>query len=568
MLNRIQKKVVFDCPGNTIVSASPGSGKTKTLVARAQHKLETIQPFKALALITYTNAGADEISDRLVDNEKTLFIGTIHRFCLEFILRPYGWIYGWSKPRIITFDELSEFLDSNKDLDFGENKIESIGQFKKNIKGELDTSNRWTDVETFTELFTLYNNFLGQKKAIDFNEILYRSYKIVSENDFVVTSLANKFYEISVDEFQDTNIFQYEIFKIINTKELCTFFLVGDPKQRILRFAGAIDCAFESASVDFDTPVEVLEEVYRSTTNIVNAYCSLFNNHPKLTNQSKYNTIDTKILIRETRKQTHDQIIEEIIETLITKCSASPNDIAILSPTWRDCLQVSKLLRSKYKVKGFGAFPHKSVGNSTFALLRAVVKFIYFGSIRNLRIVRRNVEMHLLENSLTLSESEFHFRTNQLISKVSEVVRDRSLINGILDLKKIFESIFQSEHSAFSELIQLINDEEAQQWSIERYFEVLAGVEGITVNTIHQSKGLEYEIVILNQINENKIPYQKYLGKIQGEYCYESLTEENTQDGKTLFYVGISRAMSFLVVLHGFKPSMFIDSLKNCNNLK
>lgn len=562
MLNYKQKKVVFEYPGNTIVSASPGSGKTKTLIARAQYKLESIPSFKSLALITYTNAGADEISDRLAVSENNMFIGTIHRFCLEFILRPFGWINSWNKPRIITFDELSEFLEANKDLDFGENKLENIGQFKKTLDGGLDFNKSWTDEETFKELYVIYTNFITEKKAIDFNEILYRSYKIVSENDFVVTSLANKFYEISVDEFQDTNIFQYEILKRINTKALCTFFMVGDQKQRILRFAGAIDKAFESASVDFNTPVEILEEVYRSTTNIVKAYCSLFDDHPEIINQSEYNNRGTKLFIRETRKENHDKAIEDIIETLISKCSAEPNNIAILSTTWRDCLQVSRLLRAKYKIKGLGAFPHKSVGNSTFALLRSIVRFIYSGSIRNLRIVRRNVEMHLLENNLTVLESEFDFRTNQLISKISEVKRSLLLIEGIIELKKIFESVFTINHSAFSELIDLINDEEAPLWTMERYFETLAGLEGITVNTIHQAKGLEYEIVILNHMNENKIPHQKYLGQINGKYCYAPLTKESIEDGRTLMYVGISRAKAFLAILHGFKPSMFINSLK------
>jgi len=94
----------------------------------------------------------------------------------------------------------------------------------------------------------------------------------------------------------------------------------------------------------------------------------------------------------------------------------------------------------------------------------------------------------------------------------------------------------------------------------------LSGIAGITVNTIHQAKGLEYDIVILNQINENKIPYQMYLGKQGRDYIYADLTEESIEDGRTLLYVGVSRAKAILIILHNWKPSMFIDKLKSVNN--
>ena len=259
MLNSKQRQVVYEMSGNTIVSASPGSGKTKTLVARAQHKLEIIPIHKSLALITYTNAGADEISYRLTDQDNKVFIGTIHRFCLEFILRPFGWVYGWHKPRVITYDELNEFVEEMKsEFDLGNNTLDELNKIKKNLDGNLDITVEWNHITDIKIVANSYYEFLQNKKAIDFNEILYRSYKIITENDFVATSLANKFYEISIDEFQDTNIYQYEILKAIQQKKTCTFFMVGDEKQRIYRFAGAIDKAFERASADFDAPIEIL----------------------------------------------------------------------------------------------------------------------------------------------------------------------------------------------------------------------------------------------------------------------------------------------------------------------
>ena len=563
MLNKKQRKVVYEMLGNTIVSASPGSGKTKTLVARAQHKLETIPLHKSLALITYTNAGADEISYRLADQDNKIFIGTIHRFCLEFILRPFGWIYGWHKPRVVTYDELNEFVEENKALDLGSSPLDELNKIKKTLDGNLDTTVDWnnsTDIQTVANAFY---DFLQNKKAIDFNEILYRSYKIISENDFIVTSLANKFYEILIDEFQDTNIYQYEILKAIQQKKTCTFFMVGDEKQKIYRFAGAIDKAFEKASNDFEAPIEILKITYRSTSNIINAYSSLFENHPKLTNESIYKTADYKVIFKETKKNDHNAILDCLAEHFINKMNVEPSEIAILSVQWRDALSVSKTLRSKFHVVGLGALPHKNLNNSTFNLIRCLSRFLHSSTVRSLRIIRRAIELHVLENNLMTSETEINFITNSLISKFTQVDKTLSLKDGILELQKIFDAVFKVFHSAFTELLSLLDEEEVTQWTFEKYIETLSGIAGITINTIHQAKGLEYEVVILNEINEGKIPYQVW-NKSNKEYL--PLTEESREDGRTLLYVGVSRAKAVLVVLHNWKPSMFIQALRAVNN--
>lgn len=562
MLNDKQKKVVYGLTGNTIVSASPGSGKTKTLVARAQHKLNSLPLHKSLALITYTNAGADEIAFRLADRDNLVFVGTIHRFCLEYILRPFGWLYDWHKPRVVTYDELSEFVEINNDIDLGNSPMDTLNKIKKLLNGELDTNVGWVNVHTLEYVAKLYFDFLKNKKAIDFNEILYRSYKIISENDFVVNSLANKFYEISIDEFQDTNTYQYEILKAINQKTICTFFMVGDEKQRIYRFAGAIDNAFSKASADFSAPIEILEATYRSTSNIISAYSSLFENHPVLINESKYKEVNHPIHLVQTTKDNHAATIENIIDKLINKHNTDPSEIAILSTQWTDALNVSKGLRNKYRIVGLGALPHKNLNNSTFNLVRCLSRFFHSTSVRNIRIIRRSIELHILENNLLINDAEFNFITNSLISKFTKIDKSISLIQGIYELTAIFDSVFKVSHSTFKEIVSLIDPEEVNLWTLEKYIETVSGISGITINTIHQAKGLEYEVVILNHINENKIPHQQYLGRDGSTYLYAPITDESKEDGRTLFYVGMSRAKAILIVLHNWKPSIFIAKIK------
>lgn len=562
MLNQKQKKVAFELTGNTIVSASPGTGKTKTLVARAQKKLESLPKYKSLALITYTNAGADEISSRLLSDDKEIFVGTIHRFCLQFILRPFGWIYNWNKPRIITYDELNEFIETNIDINLGDSPLDELSKIKRLLSGELDLSVEWQNTESLKYVAELYFSFLDSKKSIDFNEILYRSYKIISNNSFVSSSLANKFYEISIDEFQDTNIYQYEILKSINSIQCCTFFMVGDEKQKIYKFAGAIDNAFENASNDFSATIESLDITYRSTSNIINGYSSLFQNHPNLINESKYKNVNHKITISQTSNADNNDYIEKCVKNLTEKVKVKLSEIAILTNSWREAYFISRSLRQKYPIVGLGALPHKSVNSSTFSLIKCLSKFTLAPTIRNLRVIRRNMEFHALENNLILTEKELTFSTNSLISKVKGIDLTISLLNGLNKLREVFEFVFNIGHSDFEEIINNIQEEEARLWTLEKYFKTLAGVDGITINTIHQSKGLEYDVVFVNGVSENKIPYQKRIGT---SWDYEPLTDENLENGRTKLYVGMSRAKAILIITHNWRPSLFIPIIKRTN---
>lgn len=561
MLNAKQAKVAYEISQNVIVSASPGSGKTKTLIARARHKLENIPTHKSLALITYTNAGADEIAHRLVDSEKNIFIGTIHRFCLEFILRPFGWIYGWSRPRIITHLELLKFIESNRENFHLKNNLDDLNKIKRGLDGNISIPDSWENSVDINTVAAKFFSFLQEKNSIDFNEILYRSFKIISENDFVVTSLAEKFHEILIDEFQDTTIYQYEIFKIIQQKKRCTFFIVGDEKQKILRFAGAIDNAFEKAKIDFEASVEILEITYRSTNNILFTYSALFENHPNLTNESAVKDLNCKILFKETKKANHNSVLHELITDIIDQYKFKLSDIAILSPQWRDAFEASKTLRRNFRVVGLGALPHKSISNSTFSLLRCLSKFFFSKTIKNLRAVRRNIELHALEHNISIDDN-LHQITNDLINEFNNIPKDQPLKTGLYQIKTIFNDVFLQPHSAFDDIIDCIDEVEIMEWDLIKYLETLSSISGITINTIHQAKGLEYKAVILNQINENKIPHQRLVSRVNNNFIYEDLTYPNIEDGRSLLYVGISRAKVFLAILHNWKPSMFIQNIK------
>ncbi len=561
-LNAKQKKAVFEFKGNCLITASPGTGKTRTLVARGIHKLESLPKHKSIALITYTNAGADEIASRLI-TEKPVFIGTIHSFCLEYILRPFSWLKNWNKPKVISYEQQELFFEGNKDIDLGKNKFEELGKIAKKLDGSLNCEIEWEHSITIQEVAERYYEYQTNLKVIDFNEILYRSYYILKNNPFVCKSLSSKFYEILVDEFQDTNLYQYEILRLINNFDDCTFFMVGDSKQRIFAFAGAIENSFEKAMNDFNSKLLDLTESYRSTNNIVKAYSSLFENHPIIENKSDYCNLNINIDFFQTKKDNHQAIVNDVIKQLIEKYNINLSEIAVLSTSWYTAYPLSKNLRQNYHIVGLGALPHKSISNSTISLLRILSKHYVQPNIKKLRSIKRNIEMHLLENGLQLSEKEFNNKTNALITNFLELNSEQNLVTGLKNIQDIFNNIFKIPHTTFDEILDKISQEEQLSWSIGEYLKTLAGVDGINCNTIHKVKGLEFDAVILNEMNENKIPYQKYLGKEGNNWIYQELTGEDIENGKNLFYVAISRAKKHLIILHNGKPSMFIDIIRS-----
>jgi superfamily I DNA/RNA helicase len=568
--NAKQKEAIEEL-GNVLVNASPGSGKTFTLVQRAKCKLEKLPKHQQLALITYTNVAADEIAARL-DVRENVFIGTIHRFCLEFILKPFAWLYKWQSPKIITTEQKKNFLQSIllKIADGKDADIEQLDNIRKNLDGSFQNQTKWKNNQSLNDVATKYYNYLEENNLIDFNEILFRSYKIINEHEFVRISLASKFYEILVDEFQDTTIFQYEMFKLIFQTGSCSFFMVGDEKQKILSFAGAIDDSFENAKNDFNTgKIIVLNEVHRSTNNIVKAYSSLMFEHPELDNsKSEYKSLNIQVIKKQTTKDNKFIVLENAVNYLI-KNNIKQEDIAVLSPRWRDSYELgNKLLRKGFNLVGYGSLPHKRGLISFDYLLKALCCFYCQRSIKNLRSLQRNIEVYLLENSIRIEKRQISFLLNSLINDFFEIDKNIDIFSGFNELEIIFDKNFGFEHPDFQVVAKNLREKSNAEswekidtdiWTLDKYITCFTNQNGIFNNTLHSAKGLEFDAVILFEMNKGRIPYQEYDKKA---WSYVPYTEEEKEDGRKLFYVGLSRPKKHLIVLYdGGKKSIFIDSI-------
>ena len=235
-----------------IVQAGPGSGKTKLLIERLKYIIENRpQSFSGIACITYTNAAKDEIIMRLqnegVQLPNDLFIGTIHSFLLEYVIKPYSYFQhkdGISyKLAPIGFargykQEISKLL--NRPSHFITESIfrtfESLGRDEKGkpccYGGKISE-----------EVALAWKKIILGEGYIDQQEVIYLSSYILNRNPHIRNAFSARFPYVLVDEYQDVTFHQEKFFKLI---ERSSFFYVGDSNQSIYSFTGAMPVIFQS----------------------------------------------------------------------------------------------------------------------------------------------------------------------------------------------------------------------------------------------------------------------------------------------------------------------------------
>ncbi|MFF2041788.1 ATP-dependent helicase [Kitasatospora sp. NPDC058170] len=266
-------------PGNVVMRAGPGSGKTRTLVARAAYLLETqVSAFRGIACITYTNPAADEIRRRVfqrgVRAEGRIVCSTVHAFCLNEILRPFTAITGEPAPQ--AGKVLSETA-SGRLLQQCFDRIGIAEVLAQHRTAEITRIRRAVACDEPLDDFDprevraarLYETKLLERGEIDFEAMVVRALRIVREHGPVRDLLRARFPHLIVDEYQDMGgVLHALVVALRDLAGICVF-AVGDTDQSVFGFTGA-DAKYLTAlatRADFrDVPLEVN---YRSAEVII-----------------------------------------------------------------------------------------------------------------------------------------------------------------------------------------------------------------------------------------------------------------------------------------------------------
>lgn len=356
-LNENQQLAVTYCDGPQLVIAGAGSGKTRVLTYKIAWLLKNVglNPWNILAL-TFTNKAANEMKERiggLVGNERARYLqmGTFHSVFAR-ILRAESNHVGFTSNFTIYDEADSRSLIKNIVRQMGlddkiykpstihsvismqKNRLWSAGQYAED--GELLERDRRRNMPETYKIFRLYEQRLQQANAMDFDDLLVQTYRLLKKNEDIRQKYAERFKYVLVDEYQDTNYAQQQIVWLL-TKENQHITVVGDDYQSIYAFRGANINNILSFSKIYDkAKMFKLEQNYRSTQNIVAAANSLMKHNRRQIEKEVFskNSTGEKVNIIETISDKREaSIVCRTIKDMIRAEGARYSDFAILYRT-------------------------------------------------------------------------------------------------------------------------------------------------------------------------------------------------------------------------------------------
>ncbi len=284
-LNHEQADAVTSINGPVLLIAGPGSGKTRVITHRIAHlvKSQKVNPYRITAM-TFTNKAARELKDRLatiLDNTMPeIAAGTFHSFCAKF-LRIEGQRIKLSSEFVIydDGDQIEQTKVAMEELQIDQKQFppRSILSSISNAKSQLIPSSEYKSnandyfQEVVGRVYEQYERFMSLNSALDFDDLLIKTHFILSEDQEISEKYSERFLHVMVDEFQDTNVAQYEIAKLLVAKHR-NFCAVGDPDQSIYSWRNADIRNILSFQTDFpDAKVIPLVQNYRSSSTILEA---------------------------------------------------------------------------------------------------------------------------------------------------------------------------------------------------------------------------------------------------------------------------------------------------------
>lgn len=543
--------------GNVFLIACPGSGKTRTLTYKVAMELSKLDsPKKWVVAITYTHRAADEIRDRIemlgVDTSQ-LWIGTIHAFCLEWILKPYGLYHDKLKNgfKIINSYDSEEII-SNICSEIQNQRISYPECNHYSTSRGIEFTSAGNKTLLARQVVNDYHNHLEQKNQIDFEQILYFSYEILSSNPSISKILANLFEYIFIDEYQDTKEIQYSIVTIIikACRGRLKSFIVGDPNQAIYGSLGGYAITKleleQLAEVSF-TPMS-LNKNYRSSSRIINYY-SNFNVTPSATiAEGQHKNYQSVITYDESTHK--DNLVEQVsryIEHSIHNLGVLEKEICVIAPWWMHLASLTRNLVNRlpqYSFDGPGLVPFsRDIDNFWFKLTQIILTEpspnMYVKRLRWAADILYEMELAEVDVNSITSKKLLKTINSISINEDDGLVFLVSFFNALFKelridftaypmLKEHHESFFKSSQDRIN---RLRNESTYFASDIEAFRKAFKPRTGIKVSTIHGVKGGEYDVVIT-------------FGLLQG--IVPNFNDSSVESAKKLLYVVGSRARKHL----------------------
>lgn len=574
-LNTNQQKAAKHTEGPVLIMAGAGSGKTRVITYRVAHLIAEKQiPAESIMMVTFTNKAALEMRNRisniLGDTKNLPVSGTFHSISAR-ILRIYGQAIKIPDNFVIydEQDQLDAIKSVMKRLDISTKNfnpgavLHTISQAKNELLSptEYPQYARGYFLENVARIYLAYQNQLVENLAMDFDDLLSNTVKLMTNSDEIRKNLQNTYRYIVIDEYQDTNKAQYELTKLLSGRwrNIC---VVGDASQSIYRWRGADFRNITNFKTDFpDTKEFYLERNYRSTQHILDAAFGVISKnttHPILklwTDQKGGNLIK----LYEARNE-HDEA-GYLVQTIL-QSGKSYSNFAVL---YRTNAQ-SRVIEEAFLHAGI---PYILVGGTRFYERKEIKDVIaYLRLIANPKdMVSHNriekIGKGRMENFYKYAEKII--QGNKLISYSTLELLDQILESThYLDLydANIEEEAYRLENikelrSVATEFPQLnVFLENVTLTQREYYPDELKKKDqnrkAVTLMTLHSAKGLEFPVVYMVGMEEGLFPHSRSL-----------MDKDELEEERRLCYVGITRAKEMLYLTFANRRLFFGTRTQN-----
>ena len=581
--NREQEEAITHKGGPLMVLAGPGSGKTLVITYRVKWLIENAGVYPSnILVITFTRAAAEEMKKRFfmfdgMENAPVTF-GTFHS--IFFMILRYA--YRYTAANIIREDVKRRYIKEmteNMELE-----IEDENEFLSGIineisyvKGEMMSlsyyhSNNCSD-ELFAQIYEGYEKRLREENLIDFDDMLVFCYELLREREDIRTLWQNKFQHILIDEFQDINKVQYEIVRMLAGKG-DHLFIVGDDDQSIYRFRGARPEIMLGFEKDYPEAKKViLNTNYRCSEEIVESAEHLISHNTKRFPKNMQAARGSKVPITFRNLKDAGEECTDILKGIrfYYKKGIPLEDMAVIFRTnTQPRLLVGRLMEYNIPFQMRDVIPNifdhwiarniltyikLAMGNRDRKLFLQIMN-------RPKRYISRSM---ITEPQVDLKKlKQQTFGKKWLYEKIDKLEMDLYLLRNMEPYAAIqyirngigYED-YMNEYAQFrrmnpddlEEVLNQIQESAKEYHSFEEWFTYIesygeelrkqmeAGRQqksGVTLTTMHSSKGLEYEVVFVMDINEGVTPHKK------------AVKEADLEEERRLFYVAVTRAKTYL----------------------
>ncbi len=589
-LNEQQKEALLETEGVVLVTAGAGSGKTRLLTHRICYliKEKGVSPYNILA-ITFTNKATNEMKERVAKMcDGGVWISTFHSMCVRILRENIDRLDGFDKKfTIIAENDKSKIIkDLLKKNNVDEDDKDKVSMHLENIKNKgLDIDEYFdalaefdrnkTKLRVFQKVCLEYEEYLRKNNSLDFDDLLNKTLFLFHNYPDVLAKYAQRFHYILVDEFQDTNLVQYKLIKLLASVN-GNLFVVGDEDQCIYSWRGANFHNIFNLKNDFEkVKIFKLERNYRSTKNILNLANNVISNNKERLEKNLWtdkNEGEGPVVYSAFDERDEALFVARTIDDLARE-GFSFNDFAIL-------MRINALSRALEEGLMSFQIPYKLYGGFKFydrAEIRMVLSYLSIfvnqkDDISLLKIInfpKRGIGDVAVENLLEeagdeglltylLSErfsfSKYHSKLENFVETIKKLQKQIDKIPLVQFVKKVVVSFgidvayagkdedavekVANIDSLLSGVKEFCDDNEDA--TLEDYLaEVMLKTDSdqiqengvVTLSTIHSVKGLEFPVVFVVGLEEGIFPLSR-----------ATLSSEEMEEERRLMYVAITRA--------------------------